>query len=688
MLAFFKTGNMPTTNMQRVPKRTFLEMSPEVKQVGNLIDLPHTQDNHRHYKRYQKERLFVGSSVKSESKDCQTYTEHDNQNNIVNKPFVSVPNYNLLDFGRASSQFDPNAAPDVVKNGKPVNQLAYNSQGGSTLMENPKGFGSKTFKPSRSQSSYEAPKSSAAGSSKIFAVQAPERAYGHVVFKPPVSRDVLLEGPNPVRSISISSHSKQHGASQTTPNFKKFQAASSTYGPILMGAPVNSRTNPGKPSYGGFRHAEAKPLVVSSRPIFILQGSESTQAPGSTLPKSVKPLGVPSMIDVNQYLTPQSSLTSNVGGQHGKLWNEPLYSSMRRGQNSDGPKPPKQPGSDCRVVGQYVASSGEIHLAAPKSHQFQKTSNTRGPSQTGYPVYSVSGRTPMHLTQNGAQHNVVKSSVASSGEIRMMSVPTNVQIKTQTSKFLVTSKPSASSPEHRVQFPSSQTALQYQPFEARQNSSNVQPTTGTYASPPQSGYKVFSSFRGTSHKPGSAPLNALTESRFSVTKPSIDDSNEINAVRARLNKWPQSNFGNLQNQWASGNNAGALTANSGALQSVLSSSNLGQWQGQNVQIPVTSLVTLDHGSKKDQGQSAEIQDSSHAMFGRGVIRRLPTISSSYRPGLIPNVTQLHIFVSFNQKYLLFFLMVTDSQNQAQGVDSSAPGCAVTQNHPSGVKYTL
>lgn len=649
---------MPTTKMRSVPARNFPEMGPEVKQVENLIDLPNIEDKHRHYD--QEERLFVGSRVKSDVKDCHTRTDRNNQDNIIYKPFASAPN--LLGIGRPPSQYESNAAIYVFKNIQPVSQLAYTSaQSGSTLVETPKVLVSKT---SGGESSYEAPKSSDVGSSKIFAVQAPEHAYDHVVFKPQVSGNALVAGPNQAQSNFISSQfSKQHGASQIRQSFRKFQAAGSTYGPVLMGAPVHSRTNLRKPSHGGLTHSEAKPSVVSSGPIFILQGSKRTQGPKRTPPNSVKPQRVPINVDFSQYVNPQSSQTSsvalNVGGRHSKSWNEPLYNSMRGGQSSAGSMPPKQSGGDCRddVGKNSVASSGEIRLRALENaeggksvphyesredvrhpRKFQKTYNTCDP----YPVYSVSGSNPnqvkpMYPTQSGAQHNVVQSSIASSGEIRVMSVPVNVQSKTHSNKLQVSSKPNASSPEHRVIIPSTQTALPYQPFEANQNSRNVQPTTGIYARPPQSGYKVFSSFTGTSYKPGSASPNALSESRYSATKPSVAVSDEINAVRVRLNKWPKSSFGNLQNQWASGNDVGALTANSGAQQRVLPSSDLGQRQGQNVQIPVRSSVPMYR-------QSAEIQENSHVfrhdknaipdVFGKGVIRRLSTISSHYRPGLI------------------------------------------------------
>ncbi|KAI7789980.1 uncharacterized protein zgc:175136 [Triplophysa rosa] len=625
-------GNMSTTNMQSVPVRTFPEMGSEVKQVGNLIDLPNNQDNHGHYDSYQKEKLFEGSSVTSDVKDCQTRTESDNQDNMI-KPFASVPNYNLLGFGQPPSQYESNALTDVFKNVQPVSQLAYTSQGRSTLMETPKVLGFKTFKPSKSESSYEAIKSSAAGSSKIFAVQAPKHAYDRVMFKPQVSADALVGDPKWTQSNSIlSQFSKQHGASHRTESFRKFQAAGSTYGPILMGAPVHSKTNPRKPSHGGLAHPEAKPSVVSSGPIVILQGSESTQGLGSTLPNSVKPKWFPSNVDFNQYVTPRSSQISsvalNVGGRHSKLWHAPLYNSMRQGQNSAGPKPLKRSGSGCRDdVGKYsVASSSEFRLRALESADGGKSVPYYESREDVQKMVMSSNPRKFQKTYN-TQHNVVKSSITSSGEIRMMSNPSTVQNKTHSIKLQVTSKPNASSPEHRATFPSIRTALQYQPFDAYLNSRNVQPTT---ASPPQSGYKVFSSFMGTSYKPGSAPPNALSESRFSATKPSVAD-----AIRVRLNKWPKSIFGNHQNQWASRNDVGALTANSGALQSVLPSSDLGHRQVQNVH----DIITIPD------------------MFGKGVIRRLSAISSSYRPA---------------------------SQNQAQGGDSSTPECDVTQNHGSGV----
>lgn len=612
---------MPTTNMQSVPVHTFPEMGSEVKQDGNLIDLPNTQDNHGQYDSYQKERLFVGSSVKSDVKDCQTPTERDNQDNIIT-PFASVPNYNLLGFGQPPSQYESNALNDV----QPVNQLASTSRGRSTLMETPKVLGFKTFKTSKSESSYEAIKPSAAGSSKIFAEQAPKHAYDRVLFKPQVSADTLVGDPKWAQSNSIlSQFSKRH---QRTESFSKFPVAGSTYGPILMGAPLHSKTNQRKPSQGGLKYPEANPLVVSSGAIVILQGGEHTQGLGNTLPNSVKPLRFPSNVDFNQYETPQSSQTSsvalNVGGRHGKLWPASLYNSMRREQNSAGPKPPKPSESDCRDdVGQYsVASSSKFNLRGLESD------DDGGKSVSHYESREdVKHPRKFQKTYN-TRHSVVKSSIASSGEIRMMSSPVSVQSKMHSIKLQVTAKPNASSPEHSATFPSTRTAQQYQPFAAYPNSRNIQPTTGTYASPPPSGYKVFSSFMGTSYKQGKAPPKPLSKSRFSATKPYVADSDEINAIRVRPYKWPKSIFGNRQNQWASGNNVGALTANSGALQSVLPSSDLGHRQVENAH----DIITIPD------------------MFGKGVIRRLSTISSSYRPGLMQNLTQLTLIasVSFNK----------------------------------------
>ncbi|KAA0710681.1 hypothetical protein E1301_Tti012996 [Triplophysa tibetana] len=598
-------GNMPTTNMQSVPERAFPEMGSEVKQVGNLIDLPNTQDNHGQYDRYQKESLFEGSSVKSDVKDCQTPTKPDTQDNTI-KPLASVPNYNLLGFGQPPSQYESNALTDV----QPVGQLASTSRGRATLMETPKVLGFKTFETSKSESSYEAMKPSAAGSNKIFAEQAPKHAYDRVLFKPQVSADALVGDPKWAQSNSIPSQfSKQHGASQRTESFSKFPAAGSSYGPILMGAPLQSKTNPRKPSKGGLTHPQANSLIVSSGAIVILKGGEHTQGHGRTLPNSVKPLRFPSNVDFNQYETPQSSQTSSVdfhaGGRHGKLWPASLYNSMRRERNSAGPKPPKLSGSDCSddVGESSVASSRKLHLRGLESAD-------GGKSVSHYESRKdVKDSRTFQKTYN-TPHSVVKSSVASSGEIRMMSSPVSVQSKMHSIKLQVASKSNANSPEHRATFPSTRTAQQYMPFAAYPNSRHVQPTTGTYASPPPSGYKVFSSFMGTSYKQGTAPQKALSTSRFSATKPSVADPDEINAVRVRPNKWPKSIFANRQNQWASGNNVGAWTANSGALQSGLASSDLAHRQVQNVH----DIITIPD------------------MFGKGVIRRLSTISSSYRPG--------------------------------------------------------
>nr|XP_055076165.1 uncharacterized protein zgc:175136 [Misgurnus anguillicaudatus] len=666
-------GNMPTTNVHSVSAHTFPEIGPEVKRVGNWIGsatyssvLP-DQETHRLHASFQKERPFEGSDTKYDSKDCQTRAESDNQDNIMNP---------LLGFGKPSSQYASRSATDVFKNVQPVSQMAYtSSQGGSTFRGTPQVLGSKSFNPTKVGSGYEMPKFSTVGSSKIFAVQAPKHAYDHMTFKPQDTEDA--------QSTYVSSQMlHQHGYSQESRSSGNIQTSSSTYGPILMGAPVHS---------GGPKYTNTKPSIVSSGPIFVYQSGESTQGQGSysTHQSSVKP----SNVDSNQYVTSQSTQTSNaalnVDSQPNKLLNVPVYYSTRGGQSGAGLKPPKQSGNCRDNFGQdSIVSSGEIRLRDPEGAERSnslphvqsredvwqprkpQTYHIGGPPQTGSPLYSVSGSKPnqifrqMHPTRSGVQLNVAQSSIASSGEIGMMHA--NVQSRTQSNNPQIASKPHPIFPERKVTFPPGQSALQHQLYEARQNTRNVQPATGTYASPPQGAYQVLSSLKGTPYKPGTVPSKPWVASRVSAPKPSISDSNEINAVRVRHNKLPISSFGNLQNQWASGEGVGGSSAYSGALQSVSPSSYLGQRRGQNVQAPVLSSVPQYQSSKGVQIQSSAIQNlgsTTHDTtipneFGKGVIRRIsPTIFSSYKPA---------------------------PQNQDQRAYTSTSGCEVTQNHPSGL----
>lgn len=649
---------MPTTNEQSVSAHTFPEIGPEVKRVGNWIGsatyssvLPH-QDAQRLHASFQKERPFEGSNTESDSKGCQTLAESDNQDEMMNfKPPASAPNYPLLGFGKPS--YASRSATDVFKNVQPVSQMAYtSSQGGSTFRETPQVLGSKRFNPSRVESSYEMPKFSTVGSSKIFAVQAPKPEYGHMTFKPQDTKDS--------QSTSISSQTlHQRGSSQESQSSGEIQTSSRGYGPILMGAPVHS---------GGPKYTNAKPAIVSSGPI-VFQSGERTQGLGSYSkhPNFVKP----SNVDSNQYATSQIAQTSsaalNVNSQSNKLLNVPVYYSTRGGQTGAG-KPLKQSGNCRDSFGQdSIASSGEIHLRAPEGAERsnllphfqsqkdvwqprkpQKTFNIGGPPQIGSPVYSVSGSQPnqifrpMHPTRSGVQLNVAKSSIASSGEIGMMHVPANVQSRTQSNNPQIASKPQPIFQERKVTFPPGQAALQYQLYEARQNTRNVQPATGNYASPPQSAYQVLSS-KGKPYKPGTVPSKPLIESRVSATKPSISESNEISAVRVRHNKLPISSFGILQDQWASGGGVGGSSAYSSALQGLPPPNYLGQRRGQNVQTPVMSSVPQYQSSKGVQIQSSATQNlgsTTHDTtipneFGKGVIRRIyPTIFRNYKPGLI------------------------------------------------------
>lgn len=387
----------------------------------------------------------------------------------------------------------------------------------------------------------------------------------------------------------------------------KVQTASSSYGPLLKETSMYSSTNPRKPSSSGLKYTEVKPSVVSSGPIFVVQGGGSAQGHGgySGHLDSVKSLGVPSHVDA--YQASQTSRDPRLtASSQGKSWNEPLHYSMSGTQYSPSPELRKPSKKDCRdrVDKSSIVSSGGILFKAPESAHRNKLAAhyevTHPKFQQAYNVHGQPSQIykPMYPSQSGAQHDVAKSSTASSGAILIMQGP----------------------------------AHQNQPFEAAKNSRNVQPATSTYASSSQTGYQTFSSVKGPSYKPNSRPSKpSRSELGFSANNPTIAGANEINTVRVRLNKPPKSSFGNFQNQWASGD-------------VTLPPSYLGQRPGQNVQTPVSSSAPQYHGSKAVQSQFTATRGNADytrhitsipSEFGQGAIRRLsPTLSSNYRQGLL------------------------------------------------------
>ncbi|XP_067281435.1 uncharacterized protein zgc:175136 [Pseudorasbora parva] len=577
-------------------------ITPEVKQMGRWNDPAYSSV-------YLPQRQ--GTRVKSDPNDCQTAAESDNQENMIGfQSSSSVPKSDLSGFGQPSAQYESRTT-DTFKNIQPSSQLASTSSpGGSTLMRALKVPKPKPFKPSRDDYSY----TETSGSRKV-----------SVVTKPPKNEFV-----------------HQHSSSKGSQSNNKVQTASSSYGPLLKGTPVCSRSNPREPLSSGFKYTEDKASVVSSGAIFLIQGGGSAQDHGdyNGLPDPVKPLGVPSHVDSYQASQISRDIRLTASSQ-GKSWNQPLQYSM--GGTSSSPEPRKLPlqpfwGDSDKS---FIASSGETLRNAPESAQrnalpryevthpkFQQTYNVHGPpSQINKPMYP---------SPSGDQRDVAKYSTASSGAILIMQDPTTV--RTESNKPEV----HPSFPEHRVTFASRQTA--HQPFEVTQNSLNVQPATSTYASSSRTGYQT-SSLKGTSYKPKSTPSQP---------------SNEIKTVRVRLHKPLTSSFGNSQNQWAPGG------ISNGALQSSLPPSYLGQRPGQRAQMPVSSSAPQYYSSKGVQGQFTASQRNPDykrhitaipSGFGQGAIRRLfPTLSSNYR-----------------------------QVNQPQGkrMDSSSPKCKVIQNSPAG-----
>lgn len=582
---------MLTANVQKVSTRTFPVIVPEVKQMGSRHDpayssvhLPYHQGASGSYN-YHKGRSVAGSNIKSDSKDCQTPAKSDNQKNINFKASASVPKYDWSGFGQPSGQCGSRTATDAFKNIQPSGRLA-SYQGGSTLMRTPKVPEPKPLKPSRGESSY----TRTSGSSRIFVVNAPKNAFGREF------NSEVITYPNHGLTSSSSQVSHQHTSSRGSQSTNKVQTASSSYGPLLKGKPVYSSTNPRKPSSSGIEYSKVKSSVVSSGPVFVVQGGGRAQGHGAY---SGRLDSVPS--HVGPYQASQTSRDLTASSQ-GKSCNEPLPYSMSGTQYSPSPELRKPSKNDCRenVDSSSIASSGDVSMSTslgtenklPPHHEatfpkYQQTYNFHGPPSQN--------RKLMYPSQSRAQH-VAKSSIASSGAIRIMQDPTNVQ-----------SRPDSNKPKVHPSF-------------------------------------SFSSVKGTSYNPNSRPSKpSRSEVGFSATNPNIAGANEIKTVRVRLNKPPTSSFGNFRNQWASGG------VSSGAFQSSLPPFSLGQRPGQNVHKPIGSSAPQYHGSKGVQSQFTVSQGNTDytrhiiaipSEFGQGSIQRIfPTLSGNYRQGLLQSAPQ-------------------------------------------------
>ncbi|ROK35619.1 Keratinocyte differentiation factor 1 [Anabarilius grahami] len=634
-------GSMPTANMQRASSLTFPVIGHEVKRIGSWNDpayssvhLPHSQGTHGSYN-YHKGRLFAGSNIKSDSKDCETEAKSDNQENINFKPSASVPTYGLSGFVQPSAQYESRMAADAFKNVQPSSRLAStSSQSGSTLIRNLKVPEPNPLK----HSSNEVAKTS--GSSNFFAVKPPKNTFGHMEFNSEVSRYPHARDPNLGSTSILSRMSHPHSSSKWSQSTNKVQTASSSYGPLLKETSMYSSTNPRKPSSSGLKYTEVKSSVVSSGPIIVVKGGGSAQGHGgySGHPDSVKSLGVPSHVDAYQ-ASQTSRDTRLTASSQGQSWNEPLPNSMSGTQYCPSPELRKPSKIDCRdsVDKSSIVSSGGILLKSPQStHRNKLPAHYEATHPKFQQAYNVHGQPsqiykPMYPSRSGAQHDVAKSSTASSGTILIMQGPTNLQSRTESNK----PKVHPSFPEHKITYASGQTAHQNQPFEAAKNFRKVRPATSTYASSSRTGYQTFSSVKGPSYKPNSKPSQpSRSELGFSANNPTIAEANEINTVRVRFHKPPTSSFGNSQNQWASGD------VSSGAFQSSLPPSYLGQRPGQNVQTPVSSSAPQYYGSKAVQSQFTATRGNADytrhitaipSEFGQGAIRRLfPTLSSNYR----------------------------------------------------------
>ncbi len=420
-------------------------------------------------------------------------------------------------------------------------------------------------------------------------------------FNSEVTRDPLARGPNHGLTSISSPVSHQYTSSKGSQSTSKRQTASSRYGPFVKGIPVYSSMNPIKPYRSGYTYTDAKPLVVSSKPIFVVQGGGNTQSLGrySGHPGLVKPLRVLSHSDPYQ----ASQISRLTESSKGKSCNEPLHYSMSGTQYSPSSEPRKPYNNDCRDsdARSLISSSGGILLKTPESAQINKVSPhyeaTHPKFQQSYNIHGQ--RNQIFKPVYPAQSDVAKSLIASSGAILMMQATENVQKGAESNK----PKIHPSFPEHKVPFVPGQTAHQY-----------------------QSGYQGFSYLEGTPYKPSSVPSRPSTSKLgFSASNPTIAGSNEIHTVHVRLNKPPKSSFGSFQNQWASSD------ISSGAFQSALPPIYPSQRLGQNVQKPISSS---SHCSKGVQSQDvAKCVTAIPREFGQGTIRRIsPTLSSSYRQG--------------------------------------------------------
>ncbi|XP_016108780.1 uncharacterized protein [Sinocyclocheilus grahami] len=656
-------GSMPPANLQRVSAHTFPVIGPEVKQMGNWNDpayssagLPHSQATHGSYDNEHKESLFVGSNVKSDSKDCQTSAESDDQdNNLISyKPSASYPKYDLSGFGQPSVQDESHTVTDAFKNVQPGSRLAStSSQSEFALMRNLKVPEPNPLKPSRGESSYEVTKT--AGSNKMFVVKPPKNTHGLMEFNSEVTRNLLARGPNAASNSISSPVSHQYSSSEGSQSTSQLQTASSRYGPLLKGIPGYSSMDPRKTSHDGLKYTEAKPSVVSSGPIFVVQGGGNVQDLGgySGHPDSVKPLGVPSHVDPYQasQIFRDTRLTAS---SQGKSWNEPLHYSMSGTRYNPSPEPRKPSKNDYRDnnARSSIGSSGGVLLeaseSAPRNALPPHYESTRPKFQQTYNIHGQPNQVfePMYPSRSGAQHDVTKSSIASSRAILMIQAPANIHDRAESNKPQV----HTSSPDRKVPFAPGQTAHERQPFQVNQNSRNVQPATSTYASSSQTGYQPFSSLKRTPYKP------SRVLSRPSTSKLGFSATNEINTVHVRLNKPPTSSFGSFQNQWASGG------ISSGVFQSSLPPSYPGQRPGQTEQNPVSSSARYPEGVQSQftvNTDGTRLITAIPSEFGQGAIRRMsPTLSSSYR-------------------------QAEQNQHRVNSLGSSTSKCEVAQNSPAG-----
>ncbi|XP_056336276.1 uncharacterized protein zgc:175136 [Danio aesculapii] len=434
-------------------------------------------------------------------------------------------------------------------------------------------------------------------------------------------------------SLKLSRGESSYEAGQGINNV---QIASNSFGPLLKGSPVHSNMNPGKHTQGG-------PSVVSSGPVFVVQGKGSALGQNGFL-DSVKP-------PVHRHFTPYK------GSQSWKKTFQYSKSGTQHNLNTELRKPSK---SDCKDnAAKSIASSGEVFQETQESTKrnpilphhdatypkFQQVHNTRGQSNQMFK--------PMYPSQNGAQQNVGrKSTFASSGGILVQQAPTDALSGKESNNRNV--YPSFS--EREVTFASGQTSHQYQPFKVTQNSKNAQPATNSYTSSSQTGYQTFSSLKGTSYKPSSGS-SMFSTSVLSATNPNFAGPNEINTVHVRPNKPFASSFGQVQSQRPSGDR--------GAFQSFLPSSYLGLRPSEEVQTSVSSAPF--HGSKRVQNQLVETQENTDDT------RCITTIPSEFGQGAIQRLSPKH-----SSKYRRV------KQNGQERLDFVAPKCYATQNNHAGL----